>query len=90
MRNSWQRAAMDGIGLDCGRESSSPCCNWRSKNPASNRASGENGGVLTSPRNQMSGLSAINNKYMSDMIYYQMCAEIERAAQNEKLEIFLK
>src|SRR5262245_35000243 len=45
----------------------SPRCNLRSKCPASNLASGENGGVFISPSNQTSGLSteATNSNFMS-------------------------
>src|SRR5438128_3502938 len=48
---------MSDIGRECGNESFSPCCKRRNNSPASKRASLENGGVLTSPCNQRSGLS---------------------------------
>lgn len=57
IRNSWQRAPIEGIGRECGRPSLAPPCNCRSNTPASTRAARENGGVLTSPRSHTSGLS---------------------------------
>ncbi len=49
---------MEGIGRECGIERLSPRCSLRSKKPASSRASSENGGDLTSPAIQRSGLSS--------------------------------
>ncbi len=57
MRNSWHRGPIEGMGLEWGIPSISPRCNRRSKNPASNLAPAENGGVFISPSNQTSGLS---------------------------------
>lgn len=51
-----------GIGID------SPCCSFRSKNPASTRAFEDSGGVFTSPPSQTNGLSA--SVFVS--ILYQM------------------
>ena len=56
-RNSWHRFPMERMGLECGICSCSPLCSRRSRNPASTRASTENGGVFTSPCNHTSGLS---------------------------------
>jgi hypothetical protein len=49
---------MVGIGLECGSPRLSPFCSRRSRNPASSLAGVLNGGVLTRPRNQTSGLAA--------------------------------
>src|ERR1700683_4582345 len=59
IRNSWHRGPTVGMGLDCGIVSMSP--RWRrlSKYPVSSRAARENGGVLTSPCSQASGLSLL-------------------------------
>jgi hypothetical protein len=46
---------MLGMGLECGIPSDSPTWRSRSSRPASRRASGENGGVLTSPLSQRIG-----------------------------------
>jgi hypothetical protein len=56
-RSSWQRAAIEGIGRDCGILSFSPCWRRRSRNPVSIRAALENGGVLTWPWSHERGLS---------------------------------
>src|SRR5581483_714159 len=48
---------MRGIGRECGNDSDSPRCNRRSSTPTSSRANIENGGDLTSPLSQASGLS---------------------------------
>src|SRR5689334_5825469 len=45
------------IGRECGKPISSPCCNRRSRNPASRRASVDKGGVLISPDKRTSVLS---------------------------------
>ena len=64
---------MLGIGLDCGMVNFSPCCNLRKRTPASCLASAENGGDLTAPCNQTSGLSLslMARNYMSYLTYKQ-------------------
>jgi hypothetical protein len=60
------------MGLDHGRESRSPSWSLVSRNPVSSLAALENGGVLTSPCNHVSGLSsAMQNQYMSHPTYCQ-------------------
>lgn len=63
-----------GIGLEWGIPSSSACCNLRRRNPASSLAVGDNGGVLTSPWSQISGLPVafIHSEYMSSSTYRQV------------------
>jgi hypothetical protein len=46
------------MGREWGIDNFSPPWSLRSKTPASRRAAAEKGGVLTSPRNHMSGLSS--------------------------------
>jgi len=48
---------ISGSALQLGIPRFSPFCSIRSRNPASRRAASENGGLLTSPCNQTSGLS---------------------------------
>ncbi len=57
IRNSWQRGPITGIGREWGIGRVSPRWSQRSNTPASIRAAAENGGVLTSPCSQTSGLS---------------------------------
>ena len=61
------------MGRDCGIPSRWPCGNRRSRNPASSRASRENGGVFTSPWSQTRGLSfgLFRAHDMSDRTYGQ-------------------
>lgn len=48
---------IEGMGRDEGSDSLSPSCKRRSRNPASRRASSDQGGVFTSPWSQTRGLS---------------------------------
>ena len=57
---------MSGIGRDCGKDKSTPCCNCLKRYPASLRASVDSGGVLISPCKMKSSLSpsdAIDREY---------------------------
>jgi hypothetical protein len=76
IRSSWQCVPMEGIGREWGSESVSPRCSLHSKNPASSRAAGENGGVLTSPESQTKGLSGdACSHHMSHLTYAQPFSE---------------
>jgi hypothetical protein len=57
IRSSWHRTPIEGMGLEAGNPSNSPCCRRRRRNPVSSRAPNDKGGVSTSPCNQASGLS---------------------------------
>lgn len=87
IRNSWQRAPTDGIGRECGRLNSSPRCKGRSRNPASRRASVENGGVFTSPRSHTSDLSVgdMAQHIMSYMTYKQEVVTTRKRAMTQAL-----
>jgi hypothetical protein len=55
--NSWQRAPIEGMGLDAGIPNDSPLWRRRNKYPISTRAGGENGGVFIAPPSHTMGLS---------------------------------
>jgi hypothetical protein len=55
--NSWQRAPIEGIGLDAGIPNNSPLWRRRNKYPISTRAGGDNGGVFIAPPSHTMGLS---------------------------------
>lgn len=57
--SSWHLFPIEGIDLECGMESRSPYWRRLSRNPASRRASFENGGVLISPLNQIMTLAGL-------------------------------
>jgi hypothetical protein len=57
IRSSWHLTPTEGMGLEAGIPSDSPCCKRRRRNPVSSLASSDRGGVLTSPCNQARGLS---------------------------------
>lgn len=75
---------MPGIGLEWGSESVSPRCSLLSRTPASSLASGEKGGVLTSPRSHISGLSSgiIHNTYY-------VISDIEARSLVVTIQVFL-
>lgn len=75
-RSSWHLGPTELMGRECGNERDSPRCNCRSRNPASSRATRENGGVLTSPCSQTNSLSrglTVECHNMSYSTYRQLC-----------------